>query len=379
MARVTDTGIESTTLSEYGGQLAAAMRRALGNDLDLSDETPQGQLIGVLSIAFTEIDEAIVASANALSLTHAAGRQLDDLGSILGINRYQAARSTVTITATGTAGLVVPTGFRVSDGTNEFETIESETIGAGGTVDIDARAVEFGAIEAAAGSIDTVITQLAGFTSVTNANAATPGRLRETDFDYRQRYRSRVGLNASGTLEAIRAAVSSVPNVTRLAIFENATNQSVTFRSRSIRANSFLVVVEGGTDTAVATAIERSKPFGIETSGSVATSVNGETIRFNRVTEVPISVTVATDAQTGFPPNGVTRMQNELVRFVEGLGIGVGLESANVLYGPLYTVPHHAVSSVAAARVTGMDGIQQSDIPADNLLTLGHRRHYDYD
>ena len=370
MARVTDTGVESTTLSQYGGQLASALRRALGNDLDLSDETPQGQLIGVLAVALTEVDEAIVAAANAMSLTHAAGRQLDDLGSLLGIRRHQAARSTVTVTMSGTAGTVIPTGFRVSDGNNQFELTASVTVGAGGTVDADARALEYGAVEAAAGSIDTLVTQLAGLTSVTNAAAATPGRLRERDFDYRQRYRSRVGRNASGTLEAIRAAVSAVSGVERLVIFENPTASSVTFRSRTIRAHSFLAVVDGGATADVAAAIERSKPFGIESSGSVATTVNGETIRFNRVTAVPISVTVSTDAGPGFPADGVSRMQNELVAFVGRLGIGVGLESANTLYGPLYSVPNHTVSSVAAARVTGMDGIQQGDIPADNVLTL---------
>lgn len=370
MARVTDAGTEGTTLPEYGGQLAAALRRSIGSDLDLSDETPQGQLIGTLALAFTEADEAIIAISNALSLSHAVGRQLDDLGSIFGINRYQAARSTVTLTFSGTAGAIIPAGFRASDTVHQFETINDGTIGAGGTVDIAARSLEFGAIAAGAGTINTVETQLVGVSGVTNSAAATAGRLRETDYEYRQRYRARVGRNASSSLEALRAAIAAVPGVTRLAIFENATASPVTFRSRSIAANSFLAVVDGGTNAAVAAAIEAAKPLGIVSSGTVSETVNGETIRFNRVTAVPIVVTVTTDARAGFPPDGVTRMQNSLVEFIEEFGIGVGLATANPLYGPLYTIPEHSVSAVTAARRGGGLGIDQSNIPADNVLTL---------
>ena len=87
MARVTAQGIEPTTLQGYIEALEAAFRSALGQDLDLAPETPQSQLIGTLALTLTEMDEALVAVANGTSRNRALGAQLDDLGSLLGVER----------------------------------------------------------------------------------------------------------------------------------------------------------------------------------------------------------------------------------------------------------------------------------------------------
>ena len=89
MARVTPQGIEPTTLAGYVAALEARFRSALGEDLDLAPETPQGQLIGVLAVTLAEVDEALVAVANGASRDRALGVQLDDLGSLLGIPRLE--------------------------------------------------------------------------------------------------------------------------------------------------------------------------------------------------------------------------------------------------------------------------------------------------
>ena len=89
MARVTAEGIEPTTLQGYIDALETAFRTAIGSDLDLAPETPQGQLIGTLALTLTEVDEALVAVANGASRNRALGIQLDDLGSLLGIPRLE--------------------------------------------------------------------------------------------------------------------------------------------------------------------------------------------------------------------------------------------------------------------------------------------------
>ena len=89
MATVTPQGIEPTTLDGYVAALGAAFRTALGQDLNLEPETPQGQLIGVLAVTLAEADEALVAVANGVSRDRALGIQLDDLGSLLGVPRLE--------------------------------------------------------------------------------------------------------------------------------------------------------------------------------------------------------------------------------------------------------------------------------------------------
>ena len=89
MARVTAEGIEPTTLQGYIDALEAAFRSALGSDLDLAPETPQSQLIGVLALTLAEADEALVAVGNGMARSRAIGVQLDDLGSLLGVQRLE--------------------------------------------------------------------------------------------------------------------------------------------------------------------------------------------------------------------------------------------------------------------------------------------------
>ena len=64
MARVTPEGIEPTSLQSYLDALGRAFRIALGEDLDLAPETLQGQIVGVLALTFTQVDEALVAVSN---------------------------------------------------------------------------------------------------------------------------------------------------------------------------------------------------------------------------------------------------------------------------------------------------------------------------
>ena len=60
MAIINDTGIISTSLNEYRILLQAAFRAALGADLDVSDETPQGQIIGIFAFNLSQLDDAII-------------------------------------------------------------------------------------------------------------------------------------------------------------------------------------------------------------------------------------------------------------------------------------------------------------------------------
>ena len=105
MATVTAQGITPTTLAEYTARMGTIFRDALGDNLSLATETPQGQMIDGLSILFAELDEVIVAIGNSFSLDRASGVAQDDQADLLNITRRRASRSTVTVTAAGVPGL----------------------------------------------------------------------------------------------------------------------------------------------------------------------------------------------------------------------------------------------------------------------------------
>ncbi len=169
----------------------------------------------------------------------------------------------------------------------------------------------------------------------------------ETDDEYRARYGRLVARNATGSAEAILAAVLSVEGVADALIRENATAAEVTEQGKTIGAHSICLVVDGGTDEAVAAVIARTKPAGTGTSGETRVDVPHDggwsvPIRLSRVTPVPIKVKLALTLMAGFPSDGTSRIVMRVVEHVKGLALGERLTAqrllANVLLVPGHTV-----------------------------------------
>ena len=170
----------------------------------------------------------------------------------------------------------------------------------------------------------------------------------ETDDEYRARYGRVTARNARGSAEAILAAVLSVEGVTDALIRENATAAEVTEQGKTIGAHSICLVVDGGTDEAVAAAIARSKPVGTGTSGETSVDVPhaggwSVPIRLSRVTPVPIKVKLALTLMAGFPSDGTSRIVMRVVDHVIGLALGERL-TAQRLLADVLLVPGHTVN-----------------------------------
>lgn len=368
MATLSVAGIEPTSLDGYVGRIEEVLRNALGQDLNLAAETPQGQLAGLLGIALAEIDEALVHVAAGLNLDQAAGRQLDDWGTLLRVARIAGEHSTVTATLSGLPSTLVPAGSRARTTAGTlFASDEAVRIEAGGTVDVLMRAVDPGPLLAPAGTLTGIVDVISGWTGVTNAAAAQVGRDTETDAEYRRRYVGETAVHARESLDALSARLLDVSGVTAAAVHDNPTASAVTVQAVDIAAHSVLAIVSGGADQDVAGAIRDAKPLGIPTVGDVQVDVDGTTIRFRRVREVPIRVQVTTTIGAGFPADGIPRIRQRIVDWVSGawtsgegdfevggLAIGASLDPIR-LYSPISSVPGHTVASVVVTDTSDQD------------------------
>ena len=264
MARVDESGVHGFSLAEYQDWFEARFRAAFGADLALDPETPAGQWIGIAALAMTECDEALVAVGNAMSVDHAAGGQLDDLGSLTNVERSEESHSTVTVTVAGVAGTMVAAGSRARTATGTLFETEAAVVLTPAGVSAEMRAVEAGPVEAAAGEINIIVTAIAGWETITNSAAATPGVAEEPDTSYRGRYQARTARLAPAYLDALAAALfeAGVSRI-RSPVIENDTNVPETVAGMEIRPHSILAIVEGGTDTAVSAAVLRTKGMGV--------------------------------------------------------------------------------------------------------------------
>ena len=123
-----------------------------------------------------------------------SGEWLDYHATMAGTARKVAAKSSGTLTVTGTPDLAIEQGFVfATEGTSHeaavlFATTEAATIAAGGTVDIAAEAVEGGIKgNVGANSITMQFQPLQGITAVNNALAFTGGTEEELDIDLKAR------------------------------------------------------------------------------------------------------------------------------------------------------------------------------------------------
>lgn len=372
MAEITAAGIAPTDLTEYVEQLEAKFRAALGSDLNLATETVQGQLIAEFGLSFAQLDELAVHVLNGMNLFTAAGRQLDDAGTLFDVPRIAGERSTVTATLGGTSGTIVPAGSRARTSAGAvFASDAAATIGSGGTVDVLFRSVDLGPVAAAAGALDSIVDALSGWLTVTNASAAALGRNRETDGEYGRRYHGEVAVHARDSLEAIRARVLSVSGVTACIVRDNPTNAAVTTQGVSIAARSIMAIARGGADADVAAAIAATKPAGQPTVGGESVNVPHAQgpdipISFQRVTAVPLAVTVSTSPGMGFPPDGLARIRANLLAWfagtwdvprsgsfdTSGLQIGESLD-VNRLRTPINAVAGHTIQTLTVTRTGG--------------------------
>ena len=346
---VTDTGFIRKRLDQLLEELDAAVKGVFGENFNVSPESPDGQINGIVSESNANLWEIAEQAYNAFNPSAASGVTLSNLVQLNGITRLPAVPSRVELTITGTAGTVIPVDSLVSTaGTgNQFATEADVAIGPGGTVIVFANATEVGRVEALAGTVTEIDTPITGWASVTNVADATVGTLEETDVELRARRQRSVARDAQAIVDSIFAAVANVPGVTKTVVLENDTDAT---DANGLPPHSFQVIAEGGDDDAIAQVIWLKKPAGILSFGNVTVTINDSQglphdISFTRPTNVDIYVEVDLLTGDGYPPNGDDLIKQAIVDYVEGRLIsGRGFTLAeDVIYTRLYTPINTAV------------------------------------
>lgn len=324
---LTADGFVPKTLQVLKTELEDRWRTEFGQNADVSAESPDGQLIGIMAERLASVWEQLLAVYQAGNVGSAIGAALDEKAALAGITRREAQASTVTVTLHGTNGTVVPAGtvIRIADTLTRW-TLATGTIGVGGTVDVLATAEETGVIQALSGSTWEIVNAVTGLTSVTNALDADLGSDRETDSILRQRIR-RDQQAVSPVLNAIRKAVENLDGVFEVEVFENALD----FEDAEGRPpHSFEVIVRGGDSTEIAESIWALKADGIRTYGLTSANVTDALgqivpVYFTRPSDVDVYVTAEITADSAFPADGVAQVEAAILAYESKVRTGADI------------------------------------------------------
>lgn len=293
----------ATTRSE----VEAEWRTAFGADLIVTPNTPQGVMITADVLSRDNLLRNNAELANQINPDLAGGVFLDALMALTGTQRIAATRSMLLAVAVGgVPGSIIPEGALARLGANGeiFASTGAVVLSPTGTGLATFRAVNYGPITAAPGQLDTIVSGVLGWETVSNPAAAIPGTLEESDAAARRRRRETLGNQGTALPEATVGALYEVDGVTSVQFRENYTDAPLTFDSFTLVPHSILAIVQGGTDTDVATAVLGKKSLGANFNGAtlvnVTNAVTGQVypVKFQRPSLINVWATFTVNQGT---------------------------------------------------------------------------------
>jgi uncharacterized phage protein gp47/JayE len=275
---------------------------------------------------------------------------------------------------TVSAATTIPAGHRVKTAAGVvFQTTADLVFVAAGSAEVAAQCTVDGAFDADIDEVSIPQNTLYGLVSVTNDDAAIPGRLRETSSQFRRRHTDAVATSGDNDVASIYEAVAAVPGVDSAYVEEDTA------------AHTIAVSVIGGADADIGAAINANRTGGIPTVGTEAVNVYSETThqtteeKFSRAADVPFYVALTlTKNPALFPADGETRIRDGLI----ALAAGYRIKDSVGYYGlgsPINQVPGIAINSMyigLAPAPTGtvdlpMTGLQRATLEAA-AITIGY-------
>ena len=302
---------------------------------------------------------------NSRSPVTATGVGLDAVVKINGIARKAGSRSTADVIITGTPYTQIINGS-VKDVSGVVWNLPANvSIPASGTITVTVTCSEAGPVSAGADEINKINTPTYGWLSVTNPAVAVPGTSVETDAELRERQALSVSLPSQSMLSGTRAAIATLDNVTRLAVYENDTDSaSVSVDNPyGLPAHSVTCVVEGGEADDIAAQILYHKGVGCYTNGTTAITVEDSsgyqnTVRFFRPTYDDLEINITLIPYAGYVSTMETMVQEAIYKYVSNLEIAADvsisvLSSVAIGCNPDVNKPNFGVGAITVGDVGG--------------------------
>ena len=281
------------------------------------------------------------AIASQINPNIAGGVFLDAIMALTGMQRTPSSPTVVTdVTLTGIPGTVIPGGSLAATAAgDQFQSISTVTLGSGGAATVDFQSLATGPIPCADGALDTIVSNVLGWETVTNDAGGTPasvttlGATTQSDQAARALRQNTLAFQGVALPVAITSALYNVEGVTSLTFRENVAATTQTIDGISMVGHSIYACVEGGTDTDVAAALLENKSSGCAWNGGTTVNVvepaSGQTyaVQFDRPTPVDILVKVTTT--NGNAANITQAVLDYAAGLIDGLaGFVVGADAS---------------------------------------------------
>jgi uncharacterized phage protein gp47/JayE len=336
---LTTEGLTPPTALELYDQMASDLvaRLGWGPETDLVLRA----LVQALVLRLSDVWGVAAALYAARDPDGASGLVLSSLAAVVGVVREEGTFTRGTVTLEGAAGIMIPAARRLAvDGLDgvEFETVTDATLDDDGEAEVSVVARTVGAYSVPAAASWSILSPVAGWDAVNNADRLAPGLDREGDVALRARLAAAAAIRGAGTTEALRSRLAALSQVESVAVL---TNRSDAEDGDGIPAHGLWVLIAPSGLTAdeaseVAETIFRAAPAGVALKGDEEAEVTDEagylqTVRWSYVSALPVYFTAAlTSRAPSFPADGAAQIEAAVRDYVGALGPG-----EPVVYGVL--------------------------------------------
>ncbi|QDH85509.1 baseplate J-like protein [Proteus phage vB_PmiP_RS51pmB] len=321
MLTVTSKGIMTENLTDIIARLELKFKEIYGDDIDLSPDTPDGQVLGVFAQELANCNDVISFCVRMLNPYTATGRWLTDRALYAGLERRGAKHTysnNVSIKGDG-ASLINTGSILVAQDQSRWE-IMSITKNSDKDYSATIRSEQPGVLDLAADE-ELVPEIVVGITTVVTTEKSVGGTNEESDLELLTRFMKSHSINNFDDRAGVEAQVLSIDDVYQAVVYENFTSQT---DHRGVPAHSINVVVDGGADEDIAIAILKKKKGGCGLFGKEEAEVfiDGATRKayFDRAKNKEINVAVVVKRITPLTDIDQNAIKNSLAALKFGIG-----------------------------------------------------------
>ncbi|EKN6317519.1 hypothetical protein DVP60_14860 [Yersinia enterocolitica] len=339
-----NNGLQTDTFRDLFQTLSDSYKGIYGQDIDLDQESPDGQRVALEAQARTDIEAAIQWLYSQMDPDFNAGDMQQIVAKLHGLYLRPGSRSQRDLKIVTDRPVLLYSGYKIQDQANQVWFVRQNVTVQAGTTAVTFFAENFGKVTGLISDTFTQLTPELGVLDIVSDTAAVAGRDEETPEEFRQRRNRSLENPATGSTGAIFAKVAQLAGVTDLNIGENDTK--VDNPATGIPANSIWLVVEGGAVSDIVEVIIKQKGGGTGVKGEVTgryietlVRPDGSTLsiahdmQFDRPVYIPLHINLTARRKAVNDPVDVETLKQVLAGRVMHIGEDI---DANELYADGY-------------------------------------------
>ncbi|CFQ50346.1 Uncharacterized homolog of phage Mu protein gp47 [Yersinia frederiksenii] len=262
-----NNGLEIDTFRDLFQTLSDAYKKIYGQDIDLDQESPDGQRVAIEAQARTDIEASLQWLYSQMDPDFNTGDMQQVIAKLHGLYLRPGSRSQRDLNVATDRPVFLYSGYKIRDQSNQIWFVRQNVTIPAGTTTVTFFAQDFGKATGLIADTFTQLTPELGVLSITADAVAVVGRDEETSEEFRQRRNRSLENPATGSTGAIFAKVAQLTGVTDLNVGENDTKIDDVLTG--IPANSIWLVAEGGAVSEIVEVMVKQKGGGTGTKGSV--------------------------------------------------------------------------------------------------------------